>query len=972
MGVPAFFRWLSRKYPSIVIDCVEEKKRVIDGVSIPVNASQPNPNGVEFDNLYLDMNGIIHPCCHPENKAAPSNEDEMMVDIFEYIDRLIAIVRPRRVLYMAIDGVAPRAKMNQQRSRRFRASKETAEKREEIARIKDEMRSRGLEVPPDKPDREHFDSNCITPGTEFMFRLADCLRYYIYHRLNSDPAWAGLKVILSDANVPGEGEHKIMDYIRRQRAQPDHDPNTQHCLCGADADLIMLGLATHEPNFTIIREEFKPNQPRPCEICGQLGHEMKECAGAAREKQGEHDELEAPLAVEQTFIFIRLSILREYLYRELNMSGLPFPQDLERAIDDWVLMCFFVGNDFLPHLPSLEIREGAIDRLITLYKRAVYKTGGYLTDSGSVNLARVQLILTELGEAEDEIFKKRRNMDVEMKRREQERKKRQRRWNDDVKPRYQLGGQFAPSAIGDIVTPVNKAHQTVQELRQTAMKFSSPVQNRSNQDAAAALKSQIATGQSGDQRGVKRKSDAMEPEQEEEAHDEVKLWEDGWKDRYYQSKFGVGSNDIEFRHRVANAYVLGMCWVLKYYYQGCASWDWYFPYHYAPFASDFVNIGDLNTDFEPNTKPFKPLEQLMSVFPAASMQFLPPSWQVLMTDPESPIIDFYPDDFKVDLNGKRYAWQGVALLPFVDEVRLLETLADVYPNLTDYEALRNTLGSDRLFLGKNNPAYDFLLGLYEGAPPTDAVELDPTKTTGVRGLVACDEHVVTPGNVFKSPLPQCEDLSNAGALSVRYQDPVYSPGFVFPARMLKGAKIPPSTLKPEDFDRKHPGQQYRPRMGFNSDSRNRPSNPANASRMIRAGIGSYSSVAPPPRGHNPSDYNNGGRSYSGGSGGGGGYGPPTSWQRSVQGQSSAYQQNQQRGYQQGYGMQQGYSSGYGNQPGGYGHQGRGGGAYGQQQSGGYRPQGRPNEIESYSTSRRGSGYSGPPGGGRPSYPPWRY
>lgn len=103
MGIPAAFRWLSNRYPKIISPVIEDlPKEADDGTEIPVDISTKNPNGEEFDNLYLDMNGIVHPCSHPEDRPAPRDEEEMMHEIFRYTDRVVNMVRPRKILMIAV------------------------------------------------------------------------------------------------------------------------------------------------------------------------------------------------------------------------------------------------------------------------------------------------------------------------------------------------------------------------------------------------------------------------------------------------------------------------------------------------------------------------------------------------------------------------------------------------------------------------------------------------------------------------------------------------------------------------------------------------------------------------------------------------------------------------------------------------------------------------------------------------------
>ncbi|KAI0707261.1 exonuclease II [Earliella scabrosa] len=700
MGIPKFFRYISERYP-LTSQLIQENK-------IP-----------EFDNLYVDFNGIIHNCSHPNDEDAHFrlSEEQIFTSIFAYVDHLFGKIKPKKLFFMAIDGVAPRAKMNQQRSRRFRTAKEAKEVREKAERKGEKL-----------PDTKAFDSNCITPGTEFMARLSEQLRYFVNKKISEDANWRDVTVVLSGHDVPGEGEHKIMEYIRLSRAQPDYDPNVRHCLYGLDADLIMLGLLSHDPHFCLLREEVK--------------------FGPASKSKGSKS-LDAI-----NFYLLHLTLMREYLdleFRDIE-SMLPFDYSLEHVIDDFILLAVFVGNDFLPNLPDLHIHENGLEKLFDVYKKALPSLDGYLNESGVINTKRLQVILDEMAEWEREVFEKEyadlnwykgkqakhvKEMEMGRKRSKFVLTASQRKIFDEVKAFVLERRQLSPSqhAGQPPLTMVNdfpaRDRQFITRLAEDLHlsvawdEYDSEDRNLVTWRFPGELEEPLPEDQNGKTEQTSGDDEEWEDEDDEEAraavdrvlnkYEKAKVMEedkdgdfdaryemsikekmDEWKRGYYKGKLEISYDDPKDMGDLAYRYVEGLQWVMHYYYSGVASWSWFYNYHYAPRISDLKGVDQMTFNFDLGT-PFKPFEQLMGVLPAASQELIPSPFRELMTDPNSPIIDFYPTEFEQDLNGKKQDWEAIVKIPFIDEKRLLKAMGPREALLTEDEKRRNSFGTSMKF-----------------------------------------------------------------------------------------------------------------------------------------------------------------------------------------------------------------------------------------------------------------------------------
>ena len=331
MGVPGFFAYLWKKYRKRNFVFNKGMKFKHMHYLVKNNAR-----------LYLDTNCAIHPVCFKilsENENF-TNYDElhrkMITAVIDYINYLYEFTKPTELFYISIDGVAPSAKLKQQRSRRFKSVKE----KKLINNIK---KKHNKEIKP------FWTNSCISPGTKFMEQLGLKIIEYCEEIKKLNP---NLEIIFSSSNTPAEGEHKILQHIRKK--PPKNLDNMM--IYGLDADLIFLALSTSVPNIYLLRESM---------------------------------DMGGGNATDNVLNYTSIDMMKECIFLEFNSY---FSTDTEnkieydniKLIDDFIFICYFLGNDFLPNIPSLDIRmyskklKNGIDLLIEVYTDIYKEYNNYI------------------------------------------------------------------------------------------------------------------------------------------------------------------------------------------------------------------------------------------------------------------------------------------------------------------------------------------------------------------------------------------------------------------------------------------------------------------------------------------------------------------------------------------------------------------------------------------------------------------
>ena len=321
MGIPSYFSYIIKNHMKVL--------------------QKINAQTHKFQNLYLDSNSIIYDSIREIDKAGqmkptPSdNFKNISATVCGKIQQYINEIRPSNTVYIAFDGVAPLAKMKQQKTRRYRSVY---------------MEKNGI-VP-----KSIFNSCLITPGTDFMRFLSK----YVNTHFAKDT-----KVIVSASDEPGEGEHKLFQFIRKN---PEKHFGQNTVIYGLDADLLMLSIFNNDKTNLFVYREAP-------EFAKSLNADLENGASYI-------------LDINQLCI----SILSEMNCKYADLA----------RIYDYAFLCFMLGNDFLPHFPAINIRTRGIYSILDAYSETVGSLQNtYIIMNGEIQWSQFKKVIQWLAKEEE-------------------------------------------------------------------------------------------------------------------------------------------------------------------------------------------------------------------------------------------------------------------------------------------------------------------------------------------------------------------------------------------------------------------------------------------------------------------------------------------------------------------------------------------------------------------------------------------
>lgn len=342
MGIPFYFKNLIRQHGKNIV--------------LPFSSV-----GSNCDRLFFDFNCALHQCARvvlDRNSNGygfvpiaqqPDLYAPIIHESIRFLDTMIRTVQPRSLVYVGVDGVCPLAKMVQQRKRRYCS----------VMRhhyVQEAARMSKMQAPMD------WDSNAITPGTEFMRQLNAALHSYANQsNATLEASNYPLRIVISDSDVAGEGEHKIMDYLRAHPVDSTLRSHGKDIVYGLDADLIMLSMVSPRSDRIYLLRE------RPAFDMGPVGGTR----------------------IQDTYLILHIANLKtclidDYLARSMRLSAASSPVsapvssaiDRDAHIRDYVLLCTLVGNDFIPPLSYIKIKENGIEILLDAYVETRHELQG--------------------------------------------------------------------------------------------------------------------------------------------------------------------------------------------------------------------------------------------------------------------------------------------------------------------------------------------------------------------------------------------------------------------------------------------------------------------------------------------------------------------------------------------------------------------------------------------------------------------